>query len=1608
MRRRPARSVWKPSFDALEWRWCPSTSDLSAVLPDYVAPAHQSLLSEDDAGPDQAAVDSTPTGSDVQGVFSGPSNTGWMPPDDNLAVSSTRVVEAVNEVLAFYNKDGSSAVTNGQSTLALTTLFAASSNPSIFDPRISFDPANGGHFLLVAVERDTSPDAAYLYIATSTDSSPGAAVSSWRTCRVNVLTNVNGSSDWLDFPGMGFDSTALYVTGNLFGFSGGFGGAALYTFDKNALETGTLGGSGTPQQIAPANSQRISDGGSIQPAITLGPASAEYMIEDWDSGLVRVHAVTNPLASGGLTRTTALVSVPAYGLSVPGAPQLGSSNLVPTNDTRILNVVDVNGSLWAAHTFENTSGGQDKATARWYQITPGSWPGSGSPSLVRSGTIDPGPGISTFFPSIAVDAGGDVAVGYAESSATMHPSAYVTTVPVDGSPGTTTLLQSGQTAYTASRWGDYSGTVADPTTPDLFWAVGEATPAGGGWGTWWAPIPVTASHFEISAPTNVTAGVPFTITVTALTPAGNVDTSFTGPVHFTAGDNLAVLPGDYSFTAKDQGIRSFTVTLKTVGTRAITATDPGTPSITGQASAIAVASGPWTSYAHDSQHTDISTVASQPLQYIEWQAPVDLQPQFSGNDILIHYGSPLVTQANTVVVPVKTGASSGFEIQGRDGATGHLKWTLSTDYLLPPSSYWNWVPSYSPVSTQTNQLVFPGAGGTVYVATNPDASGTPATSQIAFYGIANYSHSAFDSTVFIGTPITADTAGDLFFGFLVVGSGPLGLQSGIARIGANGVGTWVAASTAAGGDSTINQVVENCAPALSNDEKTLYITVSNGNGGSGYLVALDSTTLNPLAHVVLKDPQSGDYAALSSDGTASPTVGPDGDVYIGVLDNPFGSNNGRGWLLHFSADLSQTKVPGAFGWDDTASIVPASLVPSYQGTSSYLVMTKYNNYAGLGTGNGNNRLAILDPNAAMTDPISGATVMKEVLTIAGPTPDPDNDATFPNAVQEWCINSAAVDPATKSILANSEDGKLYRWDLTTNTFTQVVTLTPGVGEAYTPTVIGTDGTVYAINDATLFAVGATAPQPAATVSFVAQDTTTQGNWKSAYGGDGFDIAQDTSASNPTIPAYATVALTGTSNFTWTASTSDPRALQKAASGSTDQLAACWYTGSSLSVDVHLTDGAAHQIAVYALDWDSYGGGRSERIDVVDDATGLVLDTRSLSSFQNGVYLVWNITGNATIRVTNLNPGSNAVLSGLFFGGAPSTSPPAASVSFVTENTTAQGNWKSVCGGDGFDIAQDTSASNPTIPAYATVALTGTSNFTWTASTSDPRALQKAASGSTDQLAACWYTGSSLSVDVHLTDGAAHPIALYALDWDGYGGGRSERIDVVDDASGTVLDTRSLSSFQNGVYLAWIITGNVTIRVTNLNPGSNAVLSGLFFGGVNSISPPASVSFVAANTTTQGNWKSAYGGDGFDIAQDTSASNPAIPAYATVALAGNGNYTWTGSTSDTRALQKAASGSTDRLAACWYTGSSLSLDVHLTDGAAHQIAVYALDWDDYGGGRSERIDVVDDATSTVLDTRSLSSFQNGVYLVWNISGNVTIRVTNLNSDSNAVLSGLFFG
>lgn len=465
----------------------------------------------------------------------------------------------------------------------------------------------------------------------------------------------------------------------------------------------------------------------------------------------------------------------------------------------------------------------------------------------------------------------------------------------------------------------------------------------------------------------------------------------------------------------------------------------------------------WPTYGGNAQHTGLSPAKLQGMDRIRWSTPVDLDPQYSGDNLYIHYGSPLATPGNTLVVTVKTGATDGFKVEGRKGYSGSLLWTHVTDYTLPSH---NWVPSCGPCLISPTKVVIPGAGGTTFQRTNID-SATGTTTQGCFYGVADYilNKATMDAAVKICTPLTPDSQGNVYFGF-VADSNPLGIVSGIAKVAPDGTGTWRAASDASG-DASAGRPLYNCAPALNAAETEVYMTFI---GSDPVLSGMSTADLSNIHHVKPLDPKTGNPAVSFDDGTSSPTVAPDGDIYFGAFDNPFSYTHLRGYMYRFSSAFVQKDFCGAFGWDDTASIIPRSMVPSYQGSSPYLLMTKYNNYLE-GGGAGDNRLAILDPNDFQFEAIDQTNTMKEVLTILGPTADPRG------GVVEWCINTAAVDVADKAVLVNSEDGKAYCWDLVTNSVDENIRLTDGRGEAYTPTVIGPDGTAYSINDAQLFAIG---------------------------------------------------------------------------------------------------------------------------------------------------------------------------------------------------------------------------------------------------------------------------------------------------------------------------------------------------------------------------------------------------------------------------------------------------------------------------------------------------------------------------------------------------------
>jgi hypothetical protein len=148
------------------------------------------------------------------------------------------------------------------------------------------------------------------------------------------------------------------------------------------------------------------------------------------------------------------------------------------------------------------------------------------------------------------------------------------------------------------------------------------------------------------------------------------------------------------------------------------------------------------------------------------------------------------------------------------------------------------------------------------------------------------------------------------------------------------------------------------------------------------------------------------------------------------------------------------------------------------------------------------------------------------------------------------------------------------------------------------------------------------------------------------------------------------------------------------------------------MDINIADSQPRQVAVYVADYDSWG--RQQRVDV-RDAQGALLDTRTLSSFSEGQYLVWTMQGRVTVQVTSLS-GPNAVVSGVFIGpGTGAAVAGSASATFVKADLTTQGAWRGVYGALGFAIADDvTSQWLPAAATASSVDVSSQSACAWTA------------------------------------------------------------------------------------------------------------------------------------------------------------------------------------------------------------------------------------------------------------------------------------------------------
>jgi hypothetical protein len=230
---------------------------------------------------------------------------------------------------------------------------------------------------------------------------------------------------------------------------------------------------------------------------------------------------------------------------------------------------------------------------------------------------------------------------------------------------------------------------------------------------------------------------------------------------------------------------------------------------------------------------------------------------------------------------------------------------------------------------------------------------------------------------------------------------------------------------------------------------------------------------------------------------------------------------------------------------------------------------------------------------------------------------------------------------------------------------------------------------------------------------------------------------------------------------------------------------------------------------------------------------------------------------------------------------------------------------------------------------------------------------------------------------------------------------------------------SVAVVQRGVtaYLDRNLAGGTaySYRIRALGASSASAFSGT----VEASTPPSIISwvparaqFVQSDTQTRGTWTGVYGSEGrYVIAKEDRVLHaapafwgvdPVIPGYVDLRHTGRQNFVWAEWTADPRALQRKP-GWHERTLAVWVAPEKFSVRMGLTDLRPHRVSLYFLDWD--AQSRTQTVEVFN-SDGQLLDSRTVSGFRDGVYLTWEVQGDVRFDFTKV-AGPNAILNGIFF-
>src|SRR5882672_9142721 len=228
----------------------------------------------------------------------------YEPPDPHGAAGPNGIIQVVNVRIAYFDKSGNPL----WGPVPLDGMFRGVGNQFFsFDPHALYDPGSGRFYVLL-LEEDDPTQISYLDIAVSKSSHPLSSGSNdWFFYRIDNTRTVGTNKFWGDYPGLGFDSQAIYTTVNMFSFTNPApGDVQICALNKNNLINGT-----THYQFV-YTSVGFLNAFTLHPCTVRGtntPGNVAFFAETPLSRptAVRVWALSDPLGAATLASTAVTI-----------------------------------------------------------------------------------------------------------------------------------------------------------------------------------------------------------------------------------------------------------------------------------------------------------------------------------------------------------------------------------------------------------------------------------------------------------------------------------------------------------------------------------------------------------------------------------------------------------------------------------------------------------------------------------------------------------------------------------------------------------------------------------------------------------------------------------------------------------------------------------------------------------------------------------------------------------------------------------------------------------------------------------------------------------------------------------------------------------------------------------------------------------------------------------------------------------------------------------------------------------------------------------------------------------------------------------------------------